>query len=79
MRHESIDHIHPDIRERREAATKNLANAAIQLTSVMTAYDTEIAFGSLSEETKDQANEAGHAYNRAIAQMLDAQAGLYNL
>lgn len=71
MRNEHIpEHCDP-IMERRNGERINLRNAALLQASVDSmAMDEFYLFGQISEETKDQQNEAGKRYNEAIRGML---------
>lgn len=70
MAHEHLNHVPEELKEEREAATRNLGFAAMYLCSVNDMYTTELSLGILSEETKDKANNAGREYNQAIDGLL---------
>lgn len=79
MKHNNIEHLqqtYPEQMERRQAATQILASAALHLCSVNEIYLTEQFLGQVSQETQDQANEAGKRYNEAISLMLQANGHL---
>jgi hypothetical protein len=79
MRHEYIGDEHHELIEARDAAVRNLGFAAMQLTSVNEIYLTEQFLGCVSDETQQQANEAGMRYNDAIRSLLLANEAFKNI
>lgn len=71
MEHSKLPEYCGELVKEREAMTQNLASAALYLCSVNDMYLTEQFLGQVSDETKDQANEAGKRYNEAITGLLD--------
>lgn len=69
MLHESLPN--HELFEEREVAARNLGNAALFLESVMYYHREACVNNTLSDELRDQANDAGREYNNAIGWLQD--------
>jgi 2'-5' RNA ligase len=64
--------------EARAGVVRQLGFAAMQLTSTNEIHLTEQFLGQVSEETRDQANEAGKRYLEAIRALLNINEQIRN-